>query len=76
MMKALIITLMSPIMAVFTLGSVQTIEWCLDRNTPIPWQAYLLLVVVAFWCVAAIKVSAEDWKKVNRLFGKLTGEEK
>lgn len=59
-------------MAVFTLGSVQTIEWCLDRNTPIPWQAYLLLIVVAFWCVAAIKVSKEDWQKVDKFFEKLT----
>lgn len=66
---------MSPVMAMITLGAIQTIEWCLDSNTPIPWQVYPLLIIVAFWCVAAIMVSKEDWQKVNRLFEKLTGEE-
>ncbi|MFV0584991.1 MAG: hypothetical protein ACK5N4_23495 [Parabacteroides gordonii] len=73
-MKALIILLIAPVMMMFTLGGIQTIEWCLENGIEIPWQVYALLVCVAIWCVAAIGVTKEDWHKVNRLFDRLTGE--
>lgn len=73
-MKAVIITLLGAIMMVFALAAIQTIEWCTDRNIPIPWQAYALLVVVAVWCVMAATLSAKDWDKADRFFKKLTKE--
>lgn len=46
-MKAFIIILMAPVMVIFTLGGIQTVELCLDSGTKIPWQVYGLLVCVA-----------------------------
>lgn len=73
-MKALMIALMAPVMMIFVLAGIQTIEWCLDSGTKVPWQAYALLACVVVWCVAAIRVTKEDWHKVNRFFTKLTEE--
>lgn len=73
-MKAVIITFLGGIMMVFALAAIQTIEWCTDKNIPVPWQAYALLVVVAVWCVMAATLSAKDWDKADRFFKKLTKE--
>lgn len=73
-MKALVVVIMGAFMAVFALAGIQTIEWCQDKNIPVPWQAYALLVVVAVWCVIAANVKEKDWKKADRFFTKLTEE--
>lgn len=57
-------------MMMFLLAGIQTIEWCLDRETPVPWQAYGILIIVAIWCVLAINVREGDWKKWNHTIGK------
>lgn len=73
-MKAVIITFLGGIMMVFTLAAIQTIEWCTDRNIPVPWQAYALLIIVAVWCVLASTLTAKDWDKADCFFKKLTKE--
>lgn len=47
-------------MLVFALGALQTIEWNHENGTPVPFLAYILLVVVAIWCVCAAKVRQCD----------------
>ena len=69
-MKVLMLTLTAPFMMMFLLAGIQTIEWCLDRGTPVPWQAYGILVVVAIWCILAANVQRGDWEKLNRAFSK------
>lgn len=69
-MKVLILILTAPFMMVFLLAGVQTIQWCVDRGMQVPWQAYGILVIVAIWCIQAIKVQKGDWKKWNDSFNK------
>lgn len=69
-MKVLILILTAPFMMMFLLAGIQTIEWCLDKATPVPWQAYALLVVVAIWCILAINVPKGDWEKWDNSISK------
>lgn len=65
-MKVLLLLLTSPFMMMFLLAGIQTIEWCLEKATPVPWQAYALLAVVAIWCILAINVPKGEWEKWNK----------
>ena len=71
-MKALIVILMSPLMLVFLLSALQTIEYCSTNHLQIPTAAYILLLVVAIWIYVSVKVSSEDTteakRKINAFF--------
>ena len=54
---------MSPMMVVFLLSAIQTIEYNIDHSIRVPLLAYALILVVAAWCVIAIKVSRSDASK-------------
>jgi len=74
-MKALIIILMSPLMLMFLLSTLQTIEYCNTNHLQVPCAAYILLIVVAIWIYISFKISNEEtsnaMKKVNRFFDNL-----
>lgn len=70
-MKALIIILISPFMAVFALAGLQTIEWCQDKGVPIPWQAWALLVVVSIYIIICARMPQKDYEKIDRFFKKI-----
>ena len=70
-MKALVIILISPFMAVFALAGLQTIEWCQDKGIPVPWQAWALLVVVSIYIIICAKMPQKDYERINRLLDKL-----
>ena len=73
-MKTLILLLMSVLMAVFALGGLQTIEWCLDSGISIPWQAYAMLASVAVWCIILANMPQKELKKMGKILDKLSGE--
>ncbi len=67
-MRALIVILMSPLVLVFLLSAIQTIEYNIDHSIRVPLLAYALIFVVAVWCVIAVKVSRNDASKaIERL---------
>lgn len=70
-MKALIIILLSPFMAVFALAGCQTIEWCQDKGIPVPWQAWALLAVVSIYIVICAFMPQKEYDKVDRFFKKI-----
>ncbi|MDD4406175.1 MAG: hypothetical protein PHO36_15610 [Parabacteroides sp.] len=59
-MKALVILLTGPFMLMFAVSALQTIEWNIENDTPVPFLAYVLLVAVAVWCVCAAKLRKSD----------------
>lgn len=71
-MKALIVILMSPLMLMFLLSALQTIEYCSTNHLQVPNAAYILLLVVAIWVYTSVKVSSEDTteakRKINAFF--------
>lgn len=66
---------MSPLMLVFAVSAMQTIEYCDSHNMNRPIEAYLLLLVVGIWCYVACKMSSaatdETKKKINNFFDNL-----
>lgn len=62
------------LMAVFALTGCQTIEWCMKDGIPVPWQAWVMLVTVAVWCVIAVNIPAQRIEDMKRFLTKLTEE--
>lgn len=44
------------LMAFFALAGYQTIEWCIDNGTEIPWQVWAMLSTVFTWCVLMLNI--------------------
>lgn len=65
---------MGLMMAVFALAGLQTIVWCRDECTPIPWQVWPMLGTVTVWCVLMANVSNKTLKDIDSFFTKLTKE--
>ena len=74
-MKGIILTLLSPFMAVFALAGCQTIEWCTNKNIPVPWQAWALLAVVTIYIILCALMPQKEYDKIDRFFKKLEDEE-
>lgn len=47
-------------MLMFAIAALQTIEWNIENNLPVPYMAYILLLAVAIWCVCAAKLKKSD----------------
>lgn len=67
-MKALITLLTGPLMLMFLLGALQTIEYNWENNIPIPWQVYALIACVLFWCVAVYKCKRASMDEALRKY--------
>lgn len=75
-MKALFTILLAPFMLIGTLYSIHTITSNLDYGKPIPFMACGILIIVLVWLVKMANIPEEDFKKIDRLFRKLTDEDK
>lgn len=64
-MKTLIITLTGPIVLMFAIAAFQTIEWNIENNEPVPFLAYILLIVAAIWGVCTAKLKKSDIDQFN-----------
>lgn len=71
-MKSLIIILMGPFMLIGTLYSIHTIISNMDIGKPIPCLAWGILIIVSIWLVKMATIPEKDYKKIDRLFKKLT----
>ncbi len=69
-MKALVIILTGPFMLMFAIAALQTIEWNVENNQPVPVLAYILLLVAAIWGVCAAKLKKSDIDKLDKLKNK------
>jgi hypothetical protein len=61
-------------MLLFLLGALQTIEYNLENNIPIPWQAFVLIACVFFWCMAAYKCKRASIDEALRKYERFLDE--
>lgn len=66
--------LMGILMVFFALSGIQTIQWCIDNKTPIPWQAWAMLITVTVWCIIAANIPEKRLKDLDYFTKKLTEE--
>lgn len=66
-MKGLILLITGPFAMMFAIASFQTIEWNIDNNEPVPTLAYILLVIVAIWCVFAATINEKEIKEFDEI---------
>lgn len=66
-MKTLVILFTGPLMLMLAVSALQTIEWNIENNEPVPVLAYLLLVAAAIWCVCAAKLKKSDIDEFDKL---------
>ncbi len=67
----ILIIAMTALMIVFVLGALQTIEFSLDNNLPIPWQAWGLFISARVWFFLLKKMSRQRRKEMDNLFRRL-----
>lgn len=67
---------MAPFMLIGTLYSIHTITSNMDNGKPIPCLACGIIILVLVWMVKMATIPEEDYKKIDRLFKKLTDEDK
>lgn len=63
-------------MLIGTLYSIHSITSNMDSGKPIPCLACGIIILVLVWMVKMATISEEDYKKIDRLFKKLTDEDK
>ncbi len=66
---------MAPFMLIGTLYSIHTITLDIDNGKPIPCLACGIMIIVFIWLVKMATIPEEDYKKIDRLFKKLTDED-
>lgn len=69
-----VVFVMWMLMAFFTLAAYQTIEWCVDNGTEIPWQAWAMLITAATWCILILNIPTRAQKNFNRFIDWLSDE--
>lgn len=62
------------LMAFFTLAAYQTIEWCVDNGTDIPWQAWAMLATSAVWCVLMLNIPSQAQRDFIRFVDWMSDE--
>lgn len=67
---------MAPFMLIGTLYSIHSITLNMDNGKPIPCMACAIIIIVLAWMVKMATIPEEDFKKIDRLFKKLTDEDK
>lgn len=67
---------MGPFMLVGTLYSIHSITLNMDSGKPIPCLACGIIIIVLVWMIKMATIPEEDFKKIDRLFKKLTDEDK
>ncbi len=77
-MKSIIILLTGPLMLILALAALQTIEWNWNEGNSTPFFTYIILLVVAAWCVMAATTSRREMNRglrtIERWFDKLFGK--
>lgn len=73
-LRTVLLFLTGAILLVFLMGALQTIEYCVDRALPIPWQVYGFLIASVVWAIIASRVLRSDWQKVDGLLKRLLNE--
>lgn len=67
-MKALILLLLAPVMMIFSLAGLQTIEWWMETDETFPYSSLILLLIVTIWCVFASRISETDFDNARKKF--------
>ncbi|RHO65384.1 hypothetical protein DW083_20975 [Parabacteroides sp. AF48-14] len=62
------------LMAVFVLAGCQTIEWCMDSGTEIPWQVWAMLVTAATWCILMLNIPSRAQRRFEQFIDWLSDE--
>lgn len=65
---------MGVVMMVFAVAGLQTIQWCRENGTDVPWQAWAMLATAAAWCVIGANIPGKAWKDMGKLIDRLTEE--
>ena len=73
-MKTVLLFLTGAVLLIFFIGALQTIEYCVDRALPVPWQVYGFLIASVVWAIIASRVPRSDWRKVDSLLKRLLNE--
>lgn len=67
-MKALILLLTAPVMGIFSLAGLQTIEWWVETGEGSITGAIFLLILVVLWACMASRVKDTDFDKALKIF--------